>query len=353
MAVKTYIDDSGVIAREIKKLYVGDANGIAREVKTLYVGDSSNIARKIFEKQEAGKWETANQTGIYLIAYGAGIFLSNNTSNNAFYYGTDGLNWKSFTVSGLNQFDHVQRIFYENNTFWLTVALNNGGSASTGDRRIGRSSDGINWTISANALPANSVYWRGGMAYGNGTYVILSFYNTSGSKLAAYSLDGGVTWKSASLPTTANWMDAAYGAGKFVAISQGVNGAAGNAFVYSTNGITWTAGTMPASALWYKITYGNGVFIASASNKSYVGYSTDGVNWTTKTLPVSKSWRTLLFGDGEFVMVGYNSNVALHSKDGINWTQSEIPLTKNWLYCAYGDKKFAFTAQGYSAVYSK
>lgn len=55
MAAKTYIGDSGGIAREIKKLYVGDANGVAREVTALYAGDSNGVARRVFEVGPAGR----------------------------------------------------------------------------------------------------------------------------------------------------------------------------------------------------------------------------------------------------------------------------------------------------------
>lgn len=357
MAVKLYAGDTNGIAREIKKLYVGDSSGIAREVKNLYVGDTNGTARKIYEQQKAGKWEISNKTGISsLLVYGAGIFLSTRgSSSRTFYYSTDGINWdNSYYISELSTTDHVTSLSYVNNTFWATFATNNGGSANTGDRRLGRSSDGINWTISKSALPANSVRWID-MAYGNGTYVMISYNtNVSGTSQFAYSTDNGITWKSKATPMAALWRDIAYGAGKFVVLMKGLNDTNTNQYIYSTDGINWTKGTMPATAAWKRIIYANGAFYAIPyGGIQYIYYSIDGINWTARQLPVLKYWGTLLYGDGEFIMAGSKSNVAVHSKDGINWTQSEIPTTANWNGNAYGNGRFVFTAQNVAAVYSK
>lgn len=86
------------------------------------------------------------------------------------------------------------------------------------------------------------------------------------SDKAAYSTDG-ITWRSATLPSSTGWIAVAGGRDRFVVISELENKVA-----YSYDGIIWTEGEMPKSAVWKDVTYrddGNFVALSSAGDIAY------------------------------------------------------------------------------------
>jgi len=171
----------------------------------------------------------------------------------------------------------------------------------------------------------------------------------SGGTQAAYSTNGGTSWITASLASSATWTAVAYGNSRFVAVSSG-----GTASSISTNGTTWSAGgALPSSTTWSAVTYGNGTFVAVAGNAgatTAAAYSTDGVSWTSATLP-SANWTSVVYGNGRFVAVSQGGTSAAYSFDGITWTASTLPSSGSWVKVRYGQGTFV-AIQGFSAATS-
>lgn len=214
-------------------------------------------------------------------------------------------------------------------------------------RTINTSTDGVTWTGTANALPAppTGASWAS-IAFGNGVFVAISGGSVD-SNVAAYSTDG-ITWTSATLPSSINWTKLAFGTisgtNYFVAISGGTVDS--NVTAFSTNGgATWTTGgTLSASARWAGLTFGNGRFFAtagggqfgSANSTANCSTTNPASNWTAGTaLPTSAVWLsvgyTSVSGTDYFVAVSTGTtsttNMYFTTNNGTSWTSQSSAIT--------------------------
>ena len=176
---------------------------------------------------------------------------------------------------------------------------------------------GLTWT-SASASGA----WYFG-AYGNGVYVLAD--DGFGSNSVTRSINGGVTWTYQSMPSRTR-SDIVFAGDRFVLFSTGIE------IGLSTNGITWSEVTTTTGIK--KAAYGNDVVVAiicpslSASPTSSYVYSLDnGQTWNAGTMPVSSYWQSIAFGGDRFLAVsrtgnGGGFNKAFYSFDGISWTET-------------------------------
>jgi hypothetical protein len=148
--------------------------------------------------------------------------------------------------------------------------------------------------------------------WGTGRFVTVA-YN---SNEAAYSDNGGETWKAATLPSVSGWYGVAYGGGVFVAVAANSNEAA-----YSDNGgETWKAATLPSSAKWQSVAYGGGVFVAVVQDSGTAAYSDNGgQSWKAATTLPGSGYSSVAYGDGALVSVG-NNRVAYSDDGGKSWT---------------------------------
>lgn len=81
---------------------------------------------------------------------------------------------------------------------------------------------------------------------------------TSGSALIAYSEDGGMSWKTAAMPFSAEWDGVAFGNGLFVAVTKD-----GDRCAFSRDGKSWQASPMPSGGTSRcAMAFGNGRFVA-------------------------------------------------------------------------------------------
>ena len=144
-------------------------------------------------------------------------------------------------------------------------------------------------------------------AFGNNTFVIMNNYSND----CAYSTDNGVTWASASVPSsnynnsTYGYWDVEFGNGKFVAIG-------GYYSIVSTNGYTWTQGTISGATNWYSLAYGNGMWMAYGPQ--YLAQTTDGINWSTA------------YNANSYYAVQYRNQICYHANTG------NFNLVSNGLY---------------------
>lgn len=174
--------------------------------------------------------------------------------------------------------------------------------------------DGKSW----NAYPGPSVggsnvQWAG-VAYGNGSFVMVA---QGGGAIFYYATSSnGIDWTASSMTGTAANYQLAFGGGTFVT---GPGQTAGTTGYYSTNGTSWTAMTLPASDTW-NITYGGGYFVAVGSTSGHTAYSTNGNSWTSGAT-IGAGYAYPYFGNGIFVVGTNNSTAALiSSNNGVTWT---------------------------------
>ncbi|MEY3240756.1 MAG: hypothetical protein RIR11_2194, partial [Bacteroidota bacterium] len=139
--------------------------------------------------------------------------------------------------------------------------------ATTGEGKLLKSTDGINWTIQDISSVWGGTSAINGIVYGGNQWVIVG----SGGRIA--TSPNGNTWTLQSSPTGLSLQAIAYDFGRYVAV--GPN----NLAVWSTNGINWTAATIGVASTFNDIAYGNGRFYAVGANGAIVS-SPDGVTWT-------------------------------------------------------------------------
>ncbi len=158
---------------------------------------------------------------------------------------------------------------------------------------------GLDWNVSTTTEESLDYGMRLG-AYGNGTYVALSYYQNK----FAYSSDGE-SWTFGAVDY-GYWGDLIFANELFVAVGE-------DYIMTSVNGIDWSVESTYGE--WNGVTYGNGKFVAVESYG--VMYSADGLEWTEES--VSGSWEAVAFGNDIFVAVGTSSDHSMYSADGQNW----------------------------------
>lgn len=204
------------------------------------------------------------------------------------------------------------------------------GNNATIEKRYG----GETWTTVTS--PSIGTGWRG-MAYGNGTFVMLE--GGTSSTAAIYSKNGGESWTSVTLPTSLMWTGCAYGNGIFVA----AGALASNSVITSPDGITWTnqAAVLPDTSTHSSISFANGAFYIQSYNTTTISRSYNGIQWFQSTLPSSTTWQATGGGDGVVIAVASNTTAAARSIDGgVTFSAITLPSALDWRSVAYGDGTF-------------
>lgn len=242
------------------------------------------------------------------------------------------------------------------------------------------STDGVTWTTVPTST--SSTVHVGDWAYGNGIII------TSGSagplnNYYSISLDNGLTWDTAYLPTGQPTTEVSFVDGYFYMPGTGtdiyrsadglswtlITGAVsfvGNEFsttqytevvkiggrlvipvpgtskvqTSTNNGVTWTASannTIPISDFGWRGVYNSSIAVIYSSD-TQMAYSTDGLNWTQGNPPAGLI-RGIAYGNGKFIGAGYYENL-FESTDGINWTTLTAPGYLTGVYCTFADGKF-------------
>jgi len=225
-------------------------------------------------------------------------------------------------------------------TLYKSLANNNLNNAVT---------DGTKWTSTDTQMTAfatanftekpvaesNHLY---GVAHGLNRFVAVSI---DGTNRVQYSLDGGLTWTTASAAAANEWTSICYGNSLFVAVAQTGSGVT-NRVMTSPQGITWTGRNASEANSWQSVDYGAGVYCAVASDgTNRVMTSTDGTTWTNRSAAHGTvSWFKVRFANNIFVAVGYGGGGVpiMTSPDGITWTtRSGLSGTFEWKGIAYGN----------------
>jgi hypothetical protein len=245
--------------------------------------------------------EPTNQYTYLSVAYGDGKFVAGGHEGIA--YSTDGgKTWTKTVLPAVVVHGIWTDIIYADGKF---IALSV--DEFEGDDYIMYSPDGINWTAVYIAEQGRWTRWFK-VTYGDGKFVMIS--NTA--PFATSSPDG-INWTTTALPSneegTWTWYDVAYGNGMFVAVGThavqvGIDKNDnpiwehhGQAAFSTDGGVTWRLGTLPTNGkIWETITYGNGTFIAVEFAGSAF-YSSDGVTWTKGNTSEDVMWYVTAYGD--------------------------------------------------------
>ncbi|GHV75485.1 hypothetical protein AGMMS49942_03060 [Spirochaetia bacterium] len=206
-----------------------------------------------------------------------------------------------------------------------------------GSKKIYTSTYGKTWTTNDTVLATAFTGGAniGGLAYGNGKFVVVG--GNSGNPMgmaSAYSSDGGITWT-----TNSGFYDGTHdGYPKYGLVYNDTHGfvmVGGKGIVmHSTNGINWTTvawhgadspnaippkfgGTGQSAEFINRVAYGSGVFLAGGKNGLTL-YSFNGTNWNLNpgdnqtsgsASPVTGSdfINGIGYACGRFIVVGQNA----------------------------------------------
>ena len=242
---------------------------------------------------------TAAGNGWYRISMTATHGVGTNNNNYPFIDVINNSSARQYIGDGLSGF-YIWGAQLENGTR-TSAYINTTTTTANGTFELFKTTNATTW------IPFGSPSIGGGpLVYGVGTYV--SFSSTS-SNQCQYAING-MTWTTATLPSTQTWTLAGFGNGVFVAAAIGsANGA------YSVDGINWYAMTLPAASQWISITYAQGLFMMIASGATGNAQSQDGVNWTSNVVGSSPAWSTVTAltpatGAAQFVAITSGSNIS-------------------------------------------
>jgi hypothetical protein len=281
----------------------------------------------------AGAWSS--------VAYGAGLFVAV-LGGTTFITSPDGINWTTQTVAN----GDYRKIKFLNGMFIVV-----GGASLVRTSTTGLSGS---WVTPA-TIPATN-YGLGGVAYGNGVYVVVG---GAMSFTRVFTSPDANIWTEQFANYPGSWVDVVFGGGKFVAGNS--QGGTSECMRYSTNGVTWNTvsvtGTLGAFIGVTDLAYGGSTYVGltSLSNTPTVT-STDGINWVGTTAAAdpfmygySYGYGSVLYHDGtNFWRSGYNPAGLAYkiqsSADGVTWvnpTNGTGSGTFELHAMAYGNSMFA------------
>lgn len=250
----------------------------------------------------ANKTGTSTSSDFYATAFGAGVWVK--TAGTTPYYSTNGgQDWTAATTNATaGRYENVE--FVNGRFFALCVTICSAG------KQIQYSDDGMTWvtaSVPTTNVPVNDADWND-VAYGNGILVAVGSGAVSGDETAnrvLRSTDNGATWQVHTFPQI-NTFPVTYAAGNAVTYVDGNFIAVGTRTMRSEDGTTWT---ITNSTFLNDVAYGNGVLLgvlgyAGGTNHLYKS-TNSGTSWSAVTHPsLGVSAQTvfrLRYGNGVFL----------------------------------------------------
>ena len=316
-----------------------------------------------------------------MVTYGKGVYMiggfryANDTSAEMFVFNSvDGMNW---TTNDLGTISTGAGGFSYN--FFLTA--NNylvAAGAANHVPFLQYSPDGTSWFLT-NSIPASlTFYGPTAGAYGNGSYVITGGTDFLYSQPPIFTSTDGINWtnRAQALPGPTGpayaFSDIASNNGVYVAVSATQAAVSSNGLAYvvasnspalsavtaysggfvgvgsggslyiSADGVTWSPRTSGTTSNLHGVTAGNGLLLAVGDNGA-IQTSSSGNVWTSRTSGTSLPLYSIVYSNGLYVTVGQQGTV-LTSLDGINWAGQFSGVFSNLLSvtCGY----FGFIAVG-------
>jgi hypothetical protein len=289
-----YSDDQGATWTEIASV------GVLTGTPQLYHGNGVWILPSAFSSANIRRstdngitWGTVAITGGGTRshgAYGDGVHVLVGDSSGLNRSTTNGASWTGHTKTARTPADFL----YAGDRF---VVLTTG-------VHVQWSTDGISWTELSGPLTGNK---RG--AYGNGVLVSVLLANTASYM---YSLDNGLTWTAATLPSAQTWTDIEWGGDRFMIMS----GGNGNTIAYySFDGINWTATTTAHARSNSIMSYAFPYFVSLHTNPTgpdgqrYANYNVLSANTIPVASIVADQFARSGLASGEYDTAGLTDSV--------------------------------------------
>ena len=289
---------------------------------------------------------------------------------------TNGLNWASVSLNGLDAFGETRDLVFAAGTFVAVQAdyflLSTNGTAwekipapdAGGDLRgIGASAGGqfvAVGSIGAMLMSDDAELWQvisieprlevNSVAYANGRFVAAggfpSYIGGPSGSGAVLSSTNGHDWQVALTDLEDQLSALAYGNGVWV-----VTGDDGGIFT-SSNGVDWADHSLSSTSRdLHLLAYGNGRFVAFAIFRDVVYHSTNGMDWVSADAPLASEIAKVRFLNGRFMGVGGDDHGTIFfSMNGVTWEKITLNGT-GWLAgMAYGKGRYVAIGRDVSAV---
>lgn len=152
----------------------------------------------------------------------------------------------------------------------------------------------------------------------------------------AFSLDGGVTWSSATAAGTGYWLGAGV-SGDGSTLAAAING--GYIWISRDSGTTWSQATAAGSRNWQRLAInydGLVIFAVSGSNGAYLSKD-GGVTWSALSALGSRPWLDCdMSSDGQVLFAAPNGSTPMLSIDGGDSWRA-VMGTASYQSCAVSD----------------
>ncbi len=196
--------------------------------------------------------DSGTNSELWGITYGSGKYVA--VGIGTILYSYDGIAWVSANSPTP---DFLIDVTFAGDRF---LAVGGTGDGTRYD--ILTSFNGVDWSIESE----NSIFLNG-VAYGNGTYVIVGEMATG-----VLTSKNGIDWKRTD-PVQADYREIIFAEnGTFVAVG------CGGIIITSTDGEDWTVSSANDNCL-FGVAYGNEAFVAVSASTGAIHRSPDGINW--------------------------------------------------------------------------
>lgn len=242
------------------------------------------------------------------------------TYGSGVYYTSDGVNW-TFSANGMT------------NTRIISM-LSSGNKVYAGSESGGvycSSNSGINWIPVNNGLTSNEIHtmstYSGKLYAGTNTGVFMTTDNGSNWSLFSTSNVGNVIYASV-----------AYNDRVIATSSYGI-------FITSNGGNNWASITSGTSGSIYCLSRYNGIVYAGSSSQGVFKTSNDGSNWVqlNSGLPTGKAVRTVYCESDKIYAAVYNSGGIYYlPTSGSSWIAANEGLTQLTCYSVVVFKNYVY-----------
>lgn len=235
----------------------------------------------------------------WFIAYGNKTYVIAASGNVIKYSKDKGVTW----ADSLSPSSSYQNVQFLNGIFIAT---------RTGSNPILISTDGITWETRSTSTTGGYLFH---MAYGNGTYLISNFLESTATIKSYYSTDDGDTWTAVDTEINAV-RSCMYGNGVFVLVGS-------NRTAVSSDAINWDYYSVANVSNNYGGVFADGKFVVTRNTSNKIAHSIDGETWFEEDIPNGFTARTIAYGDGIY-LIYINTTKVLISEDLVNWEEIDI-----------------------------
>jgi hypothetical protein len=279
------------------------------------------------------------------ITYTGTAYVSVGSNTKSSSFSTDGLNW-SFRPIALAYTGSFGGIFYTSSI--LLAYFDFISTPGTQDAAIYSTDGGVGWTATngLNFGVGTSGISIHGMGFGNGQFVAAGTDNRTNTPVF-FTSTNGISWVQRTTPSALTGIfggvSIAYGLGTFVIVSYN------SEYIVQCVGASFYANvTIPLDApttsrTLYGVAYGNGIFIAVGRNSTILRCTDSGYNWDViRITPSNLSLGNIVYADGLFVIGGGDGEL-LTSSDGLTWAYKLSTVNINGDFQYLNNKFFMYS----------